>query len=125
RGTARGARQSYAEGGRYADRGRAADDECADRVGDVFPARVLALDLAGGEQRLVEEHEPAGDEADRRDGCGHWVRSAPHQPAARRSAASMSAFSLKFHALPPSRSSRPSTLNPSGRVSPLSQAPPL
>ena len=65
RALARGER--HAEGGGDADGGRAANHERANRLGHVLPARVFALQLAAGQQRLVEEDEPLAGPAHRRD----------------------------------------------------------
>ena len=117
--------QRDAERGGDADRGRAADDERADGLGDVVPARVLALDFTSRQERLVEEHQSLARPADGSDRADHRsVRPPLHQRTARFSHSSRSMFILKLCALP-SRSTRPSRLKPSVRVSPLSQAPPV
>src|SRR5438046_2172024 len=61
---ARGER--HAEGGRDADRRRASHDERPDRVGDVLPPPVRAVELLGGQAPLVHEHQPVVGPPDRR-----------------------------------------------------------
>src|SRR5437867_5059573 len=63
-----------AERRRHAEGGGAADHDRPDRVGDVLPALVPTLDVARGQERLVEQHEPVVGPVNRIDGCGSHCR---------------------------------------------------
>ena len=74
-------REDDAVRGRDPDRRRAAHDERADGIGHVFPARVVALDFAQRQHRLIEEPQPTVRPADRLD---RQAQKAPEYVSIRR-----------------------------------------
>src|SRR5581483_10312550 len=80
-----------------ADRGRPADREVADRVGDLGGAATLELDLLERKAALVENDDPAGLEPDDRLGLEHpsWLgRYVPSSHDARYFACSSVSWSI-------------------------------